>query len=708
MSVHNKYVEDIAEILSVSTRVEDKSFFRLFGAFYLTKLASNMGTKVLTKDRGEVVVNLYGVGLASSGFGKGRSLGIIEENIMGGFTERFTNHLLPTIAEKHITQLATVRSVKGNSSFDEEYHNAIEEYKNCGEYMYTAGEGTPAAIKQYRHKLLLAGIGAVNFVIDEIGSNIEKNADVIELGLELYDQGKVKDKMTKNTAESKRIKQIVGKTPMNLLMFGTPSKLFDDGKSEKAFMDFLDAGYARRSIFAYCQIGTEFDDSITAEEIYKRTVDASIVTKMEWLNDYFGSLAIEELANKTIIMEENENLELIRYQLDCERRASLMSRFDEIERAEMVHRYFRVLKLATAFAFLDQSDVIRLSDISEAIALVEESGIAFNKIMERDKSYMTLAKYIAESRNELTHADLSEKLPFYPKGSGQRSELMMLAKAWGFKEGILIKTNSVEGIEFISGETLMETDVALMRISASRSLNEGYKSFQINFNELHKILCQKDSYWINHNLEGDKALEKECVEGVNLVSFEVNSKDFDSSRFVELFKDYKYLIRETGETSYEVILPLNYTLGLTEEEYKLFIENFLLWLPFKPKVVFQDRLTRKLGYQGNHSYNEGILVDVIPFIPNTAKNDVFKNNINQLTAQSSLERWFANKISIGNKSDVIKEYVNYLADFGEGLAEVSEKAHKFNNATLYPITSVDLDSSIIRELARNKYVKGGV
>ena len=84
-------------------------------------------------------------------------------------------------------------------------------------------------MKQLRHKLLLANCGSINLQIDEIGSNLIGSVDVLTLFLELYDQGIVKQKLTKNTAENQRGEELDGKTPTNMLLFGTPAKLLDGG-----------------------------------------------------------------------------------------------------------------------------------------------------------------------------------------------------------------------------------------------------------------------------------------------------------------------------------------------------------------------------------------------------------------------------------------------------------------------------------------------
>ena len=79
----------------------------------------------------------------------------------------------------------------------------------------------------------------MNSEIDEIGSNLLGSSDILNTFLELYDVGKIKQKLVKNTAESLRSEEIVGRTPCNLLMFGTPSKLLDGGKTEEDYFSFF-------------------------------------------------------------------------------------------------------------------------------------------------------------------------------------------------------------------------------------------------------------------------------------------------------------------------------------------------------------------------------------------------------------------------------------------------------------------------------------
>ena len=87
--------------------------------------------------------------------------------------------------------------------------------------------------------------------------------------------------------------------------------------------------------------------------------------------------------------------------------------------------------------------------LHSAIKLVEESGVAFQQMLKREKPYVKLAKYIADVNTEVTQVDLVEQLPFYKGSEAQKRDLLNLAIAYGYKNNIIIKKSYVDNIEFL-------------------------------------------------------------------------------------------------------------------------------------------------------------------------------------------------------------------------------------------------------------------
>ena len=156
-------------------------------------------------------------------------------------------------------------------------------------------------------------------------------------------------------------------------------------------------------------------------------------------------------------------------------------------------------KLAGAFAFIDESMELELDHLYQAMKLVEQSGDCFKNILRREKAYAKLARYLAGTGTEQTHADMHEQLPFYKSSITARNEMMSMAMAWGYKNHIIIKKTFSDGIEFFTGETLEETDLDKLTISHSNHMAFNYLNEHAPFSELHRLVSIKDYHWVNHH-----------------------------------------------------------------------------------------------------------------------------------------------------------------------------------------------------------------
>lgn len=703
---HHPLMEEIVDVLSKATQNPHKEFFRVEVAYFLAKVAATMRATITSKDRGTVPINVYAVALSSSGTGKGYSINLIEHEILDQFRIRFLQDVMPEMATRTIYERATHKATKNNTDIEEEYEAIEKAYKAMGEYPFTFDSGTTPALKQLREKLLLANVGAINASIDEIGEHLIENAELLTTFLELYDQGMVKPKLTKNTKENIRNEQIEGKTPANLLLFGTPTRLFDGDKTEERFISFLDAGYARRSIFTYlANVHRELNNK-TAEEVYKEIlkINESNVYK-NWSN-YFAQFADISYAGKDIKITDEVAIALIQYQKDCELLASGMNELQEMHKAEMTHRYFKASKIAGAFAFVDKCDEVSLTHLAQAIKLVEESGKAFNRILQREKPYEKVAKYIAHIGSEVTHADLCEALPFYSKGSQARQEMMLLATAWGYKNNILIKKSFMENIELYSGETLKETDLNQIKISYSNSLAGGYIGETVAFDKLFKLVTAKDLHWCNHHFIDGYRKESNAIPGFNILVLDVD-EGMNIPTVKELLKDYTYLIHTTKrhtdlEHRFRVILPMNYALTLDETDYKEFMLAVCQNLPFNDMATLQRSRKWLTNHNAKYYYNEGRLFDVLSFIPKTSRYEQQQTENQSVRSYTNIERWFANEMTLGNRNNTLLRYAMLLVGTGQSLSEVESNIKRFNKSLAKPLPNEEVDNTIMTTV-RKRY-----
>lgn len=707
---HHPAIEEITEVLCNRTQNTDKGFFRTEVAYFLAKLASNMRATIVTKDRGEIPVNLYALALATSGFGKGHSVNIMENDFIKGFKKRFMEDTMPIISEKHLWDIANDRAVRNGSEPQEEFESVDKEYKRAGAYPFTFDSGTPPAVKQLRHKLLLADCGSINLQIDEIGSNLIGSTDVLTLFLELYDQGIVKQKLTKNTNENVRAEEVDGKTPTNMLLFGTPGKLLDGGQTEDQFYSFLEIGYARRCLFGFGQHDRKAFHSQSPEEIFQRLTQPANNNAVNKWAAQFHKLADPSMYGWKMTVEDDVAIRLLEYKIACEKEADGMADHEEIRKAELSHRYFKALKLAGAFAFIDESNEVEMGHLMQAILMVEESGQCFQQILTREKAYVKLAKYIAAIDTEVTHADLLEALPFYKSGNAARNEMITLATAWGYKKHIIIKKFFIDGIEFFKGETLEETKLEEMILSYSDHWAYNYLGERVPFDQMHLLTQAPGMHWANHSFKNGHRAEENVLAGFNMIVIDVD-EGIALETAQSLMKDYKFLTYTTKRHSednnrFRLILPINYVLELDSEEYKEFMNNVMAWLPFKTDESANQRAKKWESFDGGqHHYNfDGEVLDALKFIPKTSKNEQFKQSFRQVESLDNLERWFAQRIASGNRNNQMLKYALALVDTGMSLIDVSKQVHAFNDKLNTPLDKNEIDSTILVTVAK-KYTK---
>lgn len=704
---YNPMVEKITEILMTKTQNYNPTFFRLQANWFINLVASSMNIKVNSPITGKIPVNMYGVSLANSGSGKGHSTGILENEVLKGFREIFMNDLFPKKAAIELDLEANRRHRMLGISPQEALDKLTKEFKSYGAIRFLSDKGTEAAIKQYRNKVLLAKLGSVNFIVDEIGYNLSKIEDLLHTFLEMYDKGTIKEKLTKNTGESERFQELIGSTPANLLMFGTPSKLLDGSKSETDFLSLLEAGYARRCFFAYSR-KKESEQVLSPEELYDLLSQPNQDQELAKIEYHLSKLADINLAGMELELPRDSGIHLMAYKQWCIDRAKQLPEFAEIQKAELEHRYFKALKLASAYAFIDLKDKVSVEHLNQAIKFTEDSGEALVQILQQEKPYERLAKYLGTSDgSELTQVDIQNDLPFYKGSQSARTEMMNMAIAYGYKNNIIIRKSFRDGIEFFSGETLKETDLNKLIIARSTDYADGYTNHTVDWNTLEKFVQKPNENWTNHHTLAGHRSNNDMTKGFNMVVLDIDDETtIQEVQF--LLKDYTYLIHTTKRHQvpdengkaidrFRVILPTNYQLDMEEDDYHQFMLNLRDWLPFNGLDESTFQRSRKWACTENCQTftNEGKLLDVLPFIPQTSRSEEFKKSQVNLTSLSNIERWFANRMMDGNRNNSLAQYGFMLLDAGFSVSDIGVILLEFNGKLDNPLDEAEILSTVM-------------
>ena len=674
--------EKLVDIICTRAQSTEPLFFRVLVAYYFAVVASHMRCSIKTQDMGDIPVNLYAINLAPSGYGKGRAINLIEEDVIQQFRIRFLDQTFPLLAEINLPKLSLKRAQRKGVDPDEELVRTQKEFDDIGSMLFSFAEATSPAVKHMRHKLLMANAGALSLEVDEIGLNLGSSAEVLTTYLEMFDKGLIKPKLVKSTSDNKRFEEIRGATPANAMMFGAPSKLFDGAATEQQLYDFLDTGYARRCFFGYIQGHTKAT-ALTAQEIFDRKISGDSSQFLDELADRIENLADMINVNKKLIVSKETSLFLIEYQLQCEKEANKLPEHEAMKKAELSHRYFKALKLAGAYAFIDDVPEVTIAHLCNAIKLAEESGAAFQRMLNRDRAWVKLAKYLSTTNREVTQADLVEDLPFYKGSASAKAEMMNLAVAYGYKNNIVIKKTFADGVEFIRGESLKPTDLNKMVIAYSSDITTDYRNETAPFEKLHLLTQAPNMHWVAHHLNGGYRNEENAIPGFNLVVIDVDGSTNISTAKL-LLKDYKYMLYTTKrhtetENRFRIVLPINYELAMDAKDYKEFMSNIYEWLPFEVDTATNQRARKWLTHQGHFEYNEGEVLDALPFIPKTSKNESRKELLNSQQALDNLERWLLNQANVGGRNNTLLRYALILVDAGFDFEGVRSRVMQLNS-----------------------------
>jgi hypothetical protein len=399
-------------------------------------------------------------------------------------------------------------------------------------------------------------------------------------------------------------------------------------------------------------------------------------------------------------------IELVAYRLFCETKAAEMPEHEVIRKAEMSHRYFKSLKLAGVYAFLDKKASISIANLRQAIKVAEESGESFQGLIKRERNFVRLAKYLAATETVMTHADLVADLPYYPNSSTPRKELMDLAQAWGIGNHVVIKKTVISGVDFFSGSMLKETDLQKLSFSFSDHFASGYSPEYQAFNDLPKLLGAPGLHWCNHHFEKEHRLDDNVIEGFNMLVVDVDNT-ISLASVHELLKEYTFITATTKrhtdeENRFRLILPANYNLSLDKADYRDFMDNFLLWLPFDSDKAANQRSKKWMTNADTEiTVHRGTsLVNVLPFIPKTKKNTEYVNSIADLGNLDHLERWFLNNMDIGNRNNNLLNFAMMLHDAGCAYDDLSVKVKHLNEKSVSPLSKEEVEMTVLKSVGQ--------
>lgn len=701
---YDPVTEMLTDIMCAKTQNKERMFFRVANSYYWGVLASQMHATIEGWGGSKIPINIYAMNLSPSGTGKGYSTGLVEEQVIDRFRNTYMEVTFPMAANNNMQLIAHQRAKRKGTDPVDEMESLEKEFNSIGSLLFSFDSATVPAVKQLRHKLNLAKSGGVNLQVDEIGANLVGQTETLNAFLELYDKGMIKDKLVKSSAENTRFERIEGFTPTNMLLFGTPSKLLDSGLTQKYLTEMLEMGYARRCFFGYIP-KVKKDVAADATALVNQMFNNGSDAQLDALSCSLEQLADISNMNKVIRIEHDEAIYLMEYKISCDKRAECLKDHETIMRSEMENRFFKVLKLAGAYAFRDYSPNITIDHLDAAMRLAEDSGEHFARLMQPEFDYEKVAKYLADCGTSVTLPDLEQALPCFRGSKQQKDQCIEYAVAWGYKHNIVIKKLYDGNILFLRGETLKKTNLDEIIISTSTKLAEGYDSVRIPFDKLSMLGSTNNYHWANHHFEGGYRRDDHTQLGFNTIVLDVDGT-LPLATAIELMKGYKAYFYTTkrhqdadGLDRYRIILPTNYELQLDKEEYKMFMDNVMSSLPFEMDESCNQRNKKWLTCESAETHmNDGELFDVIPYIPRTAKNEEREAKFKDQKDLDNLERWVLNNTGDGNRNKQLYNFAMVLYEGGLDFVDIGARVRSLNDKLADKLDEQELQATILKSI----------
>lgn len=640
-------------------KVEEGIFYNAL--FFCT--ASAMGIKNIRirrqTNRGEklIIPNYMGITFAVSGAGKDHSMNKCEQL----FYPKFDN-----LVDRMRAFYDSQRDSDGRPN---------PRYINISSYFIPVISSVEG-VRKTAQTLCDGMYGSVNIFETELGNRILSMEPMFDLLKKAWDNGTFEGAV--NVGAGGENYFTVKDMGCNALLFGAPGPFVQDPKRQDALIMAYVTGMARRAFiyhnpsFKKSANKNPFHETMTREELVE--MDNYLKELSFFLNNTKYIEMPKEIFNK--LMEYDETKQLKR-----ERSNSII--------AEDLGAPNKIEKLLGIVATLDLSETIKEEHLKFAIEFTEMMDKTAEETVELKPDYK-LVYELLEQRGFLARTDIVKNV----KNVSLKTldDTMTLVEEYASILGNALVKKEYQKIVKYKLEKLSESNLNSVIISVNtdtnRTVPEGFIKKQGNFFNLHKIINSNVRYSAG-TFKDEYINDENYLEEQNLFIIDIDN-DLTIAEAKNLFSGMTYLItttknhqKEKGKEGQEVIcdrfriiLPTISKFHLDYETYSKMYSNVLMALG----VEEADKKCRNASrwYYGNpdgeHWYNEGDLLDIRPFIPDTSQHEASAEAVNRYNDSENAGtdertdgavRWFLASTSEGSRNEnmfrlcmLLKEHIS--------------------------------------------------
>ena len=633
----------------------DSSEYILPKDLYLNALffntASAMGLKNIRikriTNRGEkfIIPSYFAISFGESGMGKDHSRNLTEDLFRHQF-ERFE-----VLAEDFYD------ANKGTPSEPD------KRYLNLSSYFIPV-ESSEEGIQKAAQTISDMNLGSVNIYTDELADNIGKMDPIFKKLKTAWDTGDSNGSV--NVSDGGMNYFAVKNICFNALLFGAPMPFDLDPKKKEKLISAYVSGMVRRAYIYHNNTYKKSENrNLNFEKMSEKDYDI--------FDEYQKDLRFF-LNNNQVITYPQEVWQALR---DYDAEKEILREQSHSLIAMDLGSPKKIEKLLGIIATLDLSETITLEHLKYAIEFTERVDSTAEETVEIKPIYQQIY-------NELQKMDFAARTDIVKSVknvtlNSLKDEMILVEEYANMLGNSIIKKETKNIIKW-KLETLSKTSIENVMLSVNADPNkfqpEGFKKKRGDFFNLYKIV-NSDMRYSAGTFKNRYISDENYLKEQNLFIIDVDD-GMTIAEAKKLFENWTFLIattkshqvpkKQNGEPvtcdRFRIILPTVSTFHLTPKVYSDMYTSLLdsLGVAYDEKCRNASR-----WYYGNtngeHWYNEGEMLDIRNFIPDSIENKEASTSLSNYESTSyggdidsridGSIKWFLQNTADGNRNDMV-------------------------------------------------------
>ncbi len=691
------YIEEQPNILALYNYGLDQSEYLIPEELYLNALFFNTAAAMALKNirvqrttnRGTKVIipNFFGISFGEQGIGKDHVRDITESIFKNMFIK------FDRLAEQFYD------ANKGSDA------DPDRRYLNLNSY-FTQVESTEEGIQKTAQTIDAMGTGSVNIVTGEIGDTIGRMDNVFKKLKTGWDTGTSEG--ATNVADGGRNYFTVKNMCFNALLFGSQTKFEFKLERKEKLIDAYISGMARRSFIYH-------NDTYKKSENKNRNYESMSREGIIEIEEYIKNIRYF-INNTTHIEYPQEVWNALR---DYDEDAQVIREKSDSLIASALGAPKKIEKLLGIIATLDLSETITLEHLDFALKFTAAVDATAESTVEIKPPYLQIYNELLKrdftARTDIVRAIKDVTL------SSLESDMILVEEHANMVGNSLIKKENSKIIKY-KLEVLTKADISTVILSVNKDPNrfkpEGFMAKNGNFFNIHKIINSEQRYSAG-TFKDSYISDENYLEDQNLFIIDVDDgMTIDEAK--QLFSNWTFLITTTKSHQIEkneeicdrfrIILPTISTFHLNPVTYARTYTNVLeaLNMPAYDEKCKNASRWYFGNPKGEHWYNEGEMLDIRSFIPDSTEQKAAQQSVTNFENASyngdisaRIEgsiKWFLGNTSQGNRNDNMFRFAIMLKQRVEH-DDWENMARHVNTCLSDPLSEPDMNT-IIRSVSR--------